>query len=110
MNETIFQNSEVKLRTPLNEIATEAWSKMMKYIKKLEKNTKNNENINAVFHTMNLHMGLQLFSDPEMAISSVGADGPVLTRRRLLFYYFMESHIRPSNYTFLFQLHNCGTY
>ena len=71
INETIFLNSEVKLRTPLNEMTTEAWSKMMKHIKKLEKNTKNNENLNAVFHTMNLHMGLQLFSDPEMAVSSI---------------------------------------
>lgn len=44
---------------------------MLKLVRKLEKDTKSNANINACFHTMDLHMGLQLFSDPEMAIASI---------------------------------------
>ncbi|XP_001603225.1 myb-binding protein 1A [Nasonia vitripennis] len=70
IDESLFKNSSLTLRSPLDEAATEAWKKMMKHVKKLEKDSDTNK-ISAVFHTMNLHMGLQLFSDPEMAVSSV---------------------------------------
>jgi DNA polymerase phi len=71
IDEKVFKKSEFKLRVPLHDEATEAWNKMIKLVKKLEKNGKSYQNINAVFHTMDLHMGLQLFSDPEMGISSI---------------------------------------
>ncbi|XP_058793389.1 myb-binding protein 1A [Phymastichus coffea] len=71
INETIFENSEVKLRVSLDQTAKEAWVKMLKLVEKLDKGSKFDHNINAVFHMMILHMGLQLFSDPKMAISSI---------------------------------------
>lgn len=71
INESVFQTSELKLRTPLDDASTEAWKKMMQLKEKIEKESNNNEKVGAVFHTMNLHMGLQLFSDSEMAISSI---------------------------------------
>ncbi|XP_071636162.1 myb-binding protein 1A [Temnothorax longispinosus] len=60
----------IQLRSPLNDAAFDAWDKVINLIEKLEKNTKNSEAL-PIFHTMNLHMGLQLFSDPEMAIMSI---------------------------------------
>lgn len=71
INETVFESSQVKLRTPLDDATKEAWVKMQKLVKKLQKDSKVGEKINAVFHIMDLHMGLQLFSDPEMAISAI---------------------------------------
>ncbi|XP_011495730.1 PREDICTED: DNA polymerase V [Ceratosolen solmsi marchali] len=71
IDENVFKNSEMKLKVPLNDDGTEAWNKMIKFVKKLEKNSKIYQNINVVFHIMDLHMGLQLFSDPEMAVSSI---------------------------------------
>ncbi|XP_015174164.1 PREDICTED: myb-binding protein 1A-like protein [Polistes dominula] len=59
----------IKLRTPLSEESEAAWKKAICLIEKLE----NNPNAKAIpiFHTMCLHMGLQLFSDPEVAIMSI---------------------------------------
>ncbi|XP_018398314.1 PREDICTED: uncharacterized protein LOC108776257 [Cyphomyrmex costatus] len=65
-----LQSNVIRLRLPLNDAATDAWKRVIDLIKKLEKNTKNSEAL-PIFHTMNLHMGLQLFSDPEMAIMSI---------------------------------------
>lgn len=65
-----LQSNRIQLRSPLNDAASDAWKKMINLIEKLEKNTKNSEAL-PIFHTMNLHMGLQLFSDPEMAIMSI---------------------------------------
>ncbi|KAJ8687432.1 hypothetical protein QAD02_023226 [Eretmocerus hayati] len=71
IDDSIFQTSEFKLRTALDATSLEAWRKMLKLVKKLEKDSKYEGNIGPVFHTMNLHMGLQLFSDPEMATSAI---------------------------------------
>lgn len=68
--ESKFRANVIRLRSPLNDAASGAWKKVMDLIEKLEKNTKNSEAL-PIFHTMNLHMGLQLFSDPEMAIMSI---------------------------------------
>lgn len=65
-----LQSNMMRLRSPLNDAASDAWKKVINLIEKLEKNTKNSEAL-PIFHTMNLHMGLQLFSDPEMAIMSI---------------------------------------
>lgn len=68
LNEELFIKSELKLRVPLKEAGVEAWQKMMNVVKKSEGD---NDKFAAFFHTMDLHMGLQLFTDPEMAISSI---------------------------------------
>ena len=68
LDEELFTNNDMKLRTPLEEAATEVWKKMLSLVKQLEES---NDNFAAFFHTMDLHMGLQLFTDPEMAISSI---------------------------------------
>ncbi|KAG5310642.1 DPO5 polymerase, partial [Acromyrmex insinuator] len=65
-----LQSNMIRLRSPLNDAAADAWKKVTDLIEKLEKNTKHSEAL-PIFHTMNLHMGLQLFSDPEMAIMSI---------------------------------------
>ncbi|KAL0130921.1 hypothetical protein PUN28_002485 [Cardiocondyla obscurior] len=65
-----LQSNEIRLRSPLNDAASDTWKKVMSMIEILEKNTKNVEAL-PIFHTTNLHMGLQLFSDPEMAIMSI---------------------------------------
>jgi len=65
-----LRSNVIRLRSPLNDAASDAWKKVIGLIEKLEKNTKNSEAL-PIFHTMNLHMGLQLFSDPEMAITSI---------------------------------------
>jgi DNA polymerase phi len=55
---------------PLNDAAFDAWKRVLDLIKKLEMNTENVK-VLPIFHTMNLHMVLQLFLDPEMAIMSI---------------------------------------
>ncbi|XP_011866329.1 PREDICTED: uncharacterized protein LOC105561180 [Vollenhovia emeryi] len=65
-----LQCNAIRLRTPLNDAASDAWKKVISLIGKLEKNINNSEAL-PIFHTMNLHMGLQLFSDPETAIMSI---------------------------------------
>lgn len=69
LNEELFvKSNDLKLRIPLGETGIEAWQKMMNVVKKSEDD---NDKFAAFFHTMDLHMGLQLFTDPEMAISSI---------------------------------------
>nr|XP_033331334.1 myb-binding protein 1A [Megalopta genalis] len=68
--DTRFRNETLKLRNPLSDEAKTAWQKVINSIEKLENNTKKAEAV-PVFHTMNLHMGLQLFSDPHMAIMAI---------------------------------------
>lgn len=63
-----LSNEIIQLRSSLNDEAANAWKRVIDMIEKLKKSTKNAD---VLFHTMNLHMGLQLFSDPEMAIMSV---------------------------------------
>lgn len=65
-----LQSDAIQLRSPLNDAASDAWRKALNLIEKLEKNTKHAVAL-PIFHTMNLHMSLQLFSDPEMAIMSI---------------------------------------
>ncbi|XP_066597439.1 myb-binding protein 1A [Prorops nasuta] len=65
-----ISSDDLKLRTPLSNEATEAWKKVICLIEALEKTKKNTQAI-PIFHTMSLHMGLQLFSDTEMAITSI---------------------------------------
>lgn len=69
-----LQTNAIQLRSPLSDKTFDAWKRVMDFIEKLEKNTKNTEAL-PIFHTMNLHMGLQLFSDPEMAITSINELG-----------------------------------
>lgn len=68
LDEEVLTNEDMKLRTPLEEKGTAAWKKMTTLMKQLEEN---NENFAAFFHTMGSHMGLQLFNNQEMAISSI---------------------------------------
>lgn len=65
-----LQSNTIQLRSPLSDAASDAWRRAIDLIEKLEKNTKNAIAL-PIFHTMNLHMSLQLFSDPEMAIMSI---------------------------------------
>lgn len=65
-----LQSKVIQLRSPLNDTVSDAWKRVIDLIEKLEKNTKKSEAL-PIFHTMNLHMGLQLFSEPEMAIMSI---------------------------------------
>lgn len=65
-----LQSNVIQLRSPLSGAAPDAWGRAIDLIEKLEKNTKNAIAL-PIFHTMNLHMSLQLFSDPEMAIMSI---------------------------------------
>lgn len=74
INTNVFENQEFKLRVPLEEETTKSWTRMLNLRKKLDKLSTSsaiNKNISTVFQTMNLHMGLQLFSDPEMATSAI---------------------------------------
>lgn len=68
--DTHLRNKTLKLRNPLSDEAKVAWEKVTNLIEKLENNSKKAEAV-PVFHTMNLHMGLQLFSDPHMAIMAI---------------------------------------
>ncbi|CAD1478873.1 unnamed protein product [Heterotrigona itama] len=60
----------LKLRNPLINEEKDSWDKMICLIKNLENNSKKTEAV-PIFHTMNLHMGLQLFSDPQMAVMAI---------------------------------------
>lgn len=64
-----LDSKNIKVRIPLSNESAEAWKKVIYLIEKLE----NNPNAKAIpiFHTMYLHMGLQLFSDSDMAIMSI---------------------------------------
>ncbi|XP_015516258.2 myb-binding protein 1A-like protein [Neodiprion lecontei] len=66
----VFSKKKLELRTPLTEAATNVWKEMMAMIKKLENNPEIEQAV-PIFHTMELHMGLQLFSEPEMGINSI---------------------------------------
>ncbi|KAK9297581.1 hypothetical protein QLX08_008798 [Tetragonisca angustula] len=65
-----LKKQTLKLRNPLINEAKDSWDKMIRLIKNLENNSKKTEAV-PVFHTMNLHMGLQLFSDPQMAVMAI---------------------------------------
>ncbi|XP_003704944.2 MYB binding protein 1a [Megachile rotundata] len=67
---TDIKNKTLKLRNPLTEEAQDAWEKVIRSIENLENKSKKIEVV-PVFHTMNLHMGLQLFSDPKMAVMAI---------------------------------------
>lgn len=68
INESVFVNSTHQLRNPLTEDGMNCWSEMMQLVSKLEGKTKlKHKYAVPVFHTLFLHMGLQLFSDFEMA-------------------------------------------
>ncbi|XP_014218699.1 myb-binding protein 1A-like protein [Copidosoma floridanum] len=71
IDKAVFKEGEIKLKKPLKEKAEEAWEKMLKLNKKLEKDVKSTEKISAVFHTINLQMGLQLFFEPRMAKEAI---------------------------------------
>ncbi|XP_076642327.1 MYB binding protein 1a [Halictus rubicundus] len=68
--DTHLKNETLKLRNPFSNEAKTAWEKVINLIEKLENNSRKAEAV-PVFHTMNLHMGLQLFSDPRMAIMAI---------------------------------------
>ncbi|XP_034183243.1 MYB binding protein 1a isoform X1 [Osmia lignaria lignaria] len=68
--DTRIKNKISKLRNPLTEEAKDAWEKVIRSIENLENKSKRAEVV-PVFHTMYLHMGLQLFSDPKMAIMAI---------------------------------------
>ncbi|XP_017763658.1 PREDICTED: myb-binding protein 1A [Eufriesea mexicana] len=65
-----LKKQTLKLRNPLGNEANNSWEKVMCLIKNLENNSRKTEAV-PVFHTMNLHMGLQLFSDSQMAIMAI---------------------------------------
>lgn len=68
-----MRSNTIQLRLALNDVTFNAWKRVIDLIDKLENTTKDTEEERAlsIFHTMNLHMGLQLFSDPEMAVTSI---------------------------------------
>lgn len=68
--DTHLRNKTLKLRNLLSNEANIAWEKVIHLIEKLENNVEKAEAV-PVFHTMNLHMGLQLFSDPQMAVMAI---------------------------------------
>lgn len=70
LDQEIFQKKTKTLRNPLDEIAIEAWNKMTTFIKRPETDFKS-KNAVLIFFTMELSMGLHLFLDTEMAISSI---------------------------------------
>ncbi|XP_014470444.1 PREDICTED: DNA polymerase V-like [Dinoponera quadriceps] len=65
-----LRSNTIQLRSPLNDVTFDSWKRVIDLIDKLENTAKNAEAL-PIFHTMNLHMGLQLFSDPEVAIMSI---------------------------------------
>lgn len=65
-----LKKQTLKLRNPLTDEAKDSWKKVINSIEALESSSKRAEAV-PVFHTMNLHMGLQLFSDPQMAIMAI---------------------------------------
>lgn len=65
-----LKEQTLKLRNPLVNDAKVSWEKVTHLIKNLENNSKKTDAI-PLFHTMNLHMGLQLFSDSQMAIATI---------------------------------------
>ncbi|XP_068980107.1 myb-binding protein 1A [Bombus flavifrons] len=65
-----LKEQTLKLRNPLMNEVKDSWEKVIYSIKRLENNSRKTEAV-PVFHTMNLHMGLQLFSDPQMAIMAI---------------------------------------
>ena len=67
---THLKNRSLKLRNSLTDEAKTAWESVIRLIEKLESDSKKGEAV-PVFHTMNLHMGLQLFSDPQMAVMAI---------------------------------------
>lgn len=69
INNHLFVKKSWTLSTPLTEESIESWERMFKLIKKIDKTP--NKSIAVTFGTMNLQLGLQLFQDPEMAISSI---------------------------------------
>lgn len=72
IDDSVFKNTEKKLRTPLPETGAEIWTKMMELISNLEGKKKFKHSFAVpVFHTLVLLMGLQLFSDFEMAQTSL---------------------------------------
>ncbi|KAG7212195.1 hypothetical protein KM043_012535 [Ampulex compressa] len=65
-----LSSNEITLRSPLTDVSENAWKSVISLKEKLENNTKKAE-ATPIFHTMILHMGLQLFSDSEVAIMSI---------------------------------------
>ncbi|EFN85221.1 Myb-binding protein 1A [Harpegnathos saltator] len=65
-----LRSNTIRLKSSLNDVTFDAWKRVIDLIDKLENTTKNAEAL-PIFHTMNLHMGLQLFSEPEMAVMSI---------------------------------------
>lgn len=72
INENVFESSTIELRNNLSDDGLKCWSEMIQLVKKLESKNKFKHNYAIpVFHTLLLHMGLQLFSDFEMAQNSL---------------------------------------
>lgn len=70
LDDELFVKKSSTLRTPLTDTAIEAWQKMIHFITNLEGDSRNKEVV-LIFYTMDLNMGLQLFSDSEMAVSAI---------------------------------------
>lgn len=61
-------NQQQLLRNPLTDDGNEMWTKSLEYIHKLESKHKK---VYSVFHTLVLHMSLQLFNDTKLATDSL---------------------------------------
>ncbi|XP_015606625.1 DNA polymerase V [Cephus cinctus] len=70
IDEELFLKNALTLRAPLTDSVKNVWKDTMILIKKLEKDSKN-EAAAAIFHTLDLHMALQLFTESEMAVSCI---------------------------------------
>lgn len=76
----ILEGSGVKtLRVPLSDEHLQYWHRMYKIVNGKQKNQQN-QKLATVFHILVLYMGLHLFSDPELAASSIAELESVMKR------------------------------
>lgn len=68
---TQLKEKKLEMRTCLTNEVQHTWTKVLNLIERLNQIEQENRQAIPIFHTMILHMGLQLFSDPEMAVKSI---------------------------------------
>lgn len=67
-NEILSMDDAKKyLREPLSKNSKQCWSKMFQFVISSEEVSKKDKKLNLIFRILFMHMGLQLFREPEMA-------------------------------------------
>lgn len=69
-NKTLSGKVQKNMRQPLTDDTLKSWTNMFALVAKIGKSSKNAK-LNTVFKILLLHMGLQLFREPEMAQSAI---------------------------------------